>query len=45
MSTFLTQVGFRPKKVESFGLFDDTSNYKPYGFPVSLNIIAKKIIK
>ena len=43
MHTFLTKVGFLDlKKVESFGLFNDTSNYKPYGFPVSLNIIAKK---
>ena len=43
MNTFLAQAGFLDlKRVESFGLFDDTSDYKPYGFPISLNIIAKK---
>ena len=30
------------EKVINFNLFEDTSNYKPYGFPVSLNIIAYK---
>mgnify|MGYP001195262534 FL=1 len=28
-------------KVESFGLFQDTSEFKPYGFPISLNVVAK----
>jgi predicted SAM-dependent methyltransferase len=40
---FLKQTGFSDaSRVESFGLFDDTSNFKPYGFPISLNIIATK---
>ena len=30
------------EKVINFNLFEDTSNYKPYGVPVSLNIIAFK---
>ena len=30
------------ERVDSFGLFKDTSNYKPYGFPISLNVIAYK---
>ena len=30
------------EKVDSFKLFDDTSDYKPYGFPISLNVIAYK---
>jgi len=30
------------EKVQSFNLFDDTSEYKPYGFPISLNVIAYK---
>jgi len=28
--------------VDKFGRFDDTSDYKPYGYPISLNIIAVK---
>lgn len=40
---FLGQAGFSTaEKVLSFGLFDDTSDYKPYGFPISLNLIATK---
>ena len=43
MKQFLTKAGFlKHEKVDGFGLFDDTSNYKPYGFPISLNIIAYK---
>ena len=43
MNDFLRKAGFsRYEKVEGFGLFEDTSNYKPYGFPISLNIIAFK---
>ena len=30
------------KRVEVFGLFEDTSNYRPYGIPISLNVIAIK---
>lgn len=29
-------------RVESFGIFDDTSDYQPYGFPISLNVIATR---
>jgi len=28
------------RRVESFGLFNDTSEYRPYGVPISLNLIA-----
>ncbi len=38
---FLIQAGFTDaQQVESFGLFNDTSDYKPYGFNISLNVIA-----
>ena len=40
---FLGQAGFsNAERVESFGLFNDTSDYAPYGFPISLNVIATK---
>lgn len=40
---FLRQAGFsKVERTESFGLFKDTSDYKPYGFPISLNAIATK---
>ena len=40
---FLRQAGFsNAERVESFGIFKDTSDYKPYGFPISLNVIATK---
>lgn len=43
MQSFLAQAGFREmKRVESFGLFSDTSDFKPYGFPISLNVSARK---
>lgn len=43
LSDFLQQAGFSEvSRVESFGIFDDTSDYKPYGFPISLNVIARK---
>ena len=29
-------------RVASFGLFQDTSEFKPYGIPISLNLIATK---
>jgi predicted SAM-dependent methyltransferase len=39
----LARVGITSvEKVASFGLFDDYSNFAPYGFPISLNIIATK---
>lgn len=40
---FLKSVGFKKiEKVERFNLFEDTSDYKPYGFLISLNVIAEK---
>ncbi len=30
------------ERVNSFGIFEDTSNYAPYGFPISLNVVATK---
>ena len=40
---FLKKAGFTDlKKVDTFGLFNDTSDYKLYGFPVSLNLVATK---
>ena len=43
MNDYLTEAGFlKVNKVNSLGLFDDTSDYKPYGFPISLNVIATK---
>lgn len=43
LTDVLTQAGFsKIEIVSSFHLFDDTSDYAPYGFPISLNIIAYK---
>ena len=43
MWDFLTRTGFsNAERVVSFGLFDDTSNTRPFGFPISLNVIATK---
>tara|TARA_Y100000996_G_scaffold400923_1_gene371362 strand:- start:341 stop:850 length:510 start_codon:yes stop_codon:yes gene_type:complete len=40
---YLKSAGFTDiEKVQSFGLYNDTSEFKPYGFPISLNVIAKK---
>jgi predicted SAM-dependent methyltransferase len=40
---FLKTVGFSEgKRVDTFNLFEDTSNYKPYGFSISLNVVAIK---
>jgi predicted SAM-dependent methyltransferase len=30
------------KRVDSFGIFQDFSEYRPYGFPISLNVISSK---
>lgn len=39
----LSQAGFAEvQRVASFGLFQDTSDFRPYGFPISLNVIAAK---
>jgi protein O-GlcNAc transferase len=43
MVDFLRQAGFYSvEQVESLGIFDDTSDFAPYGTPVSLNLIAVK---
>jgi predicted SAM-dependent methyltransferase len=43
MHNFLHEAGFSDiRRVDSFGLFNDTSEYKPYGFPISLNVMATK---
>lgn len=43
LTNFLGQAGFSKwERVSSFNLFNDTSDYKPYGFPISLNMIATK---
>ena len=44
MLDFFREAGFSEvRKVDSFGLFDDTSDYSPYGSPISLNLVARKI--
>ena len=35
-------IGTATIRVLGFGLFDDTSNTRPFGFPISLNVIATK---
>ncbi len=43
MVDFLRQAGFYSvEQVESLGLFDDTSEFAPFGTPMSLNLIAVK---
>ena len=43
MNEFLLKAGFKKiERVKSFSLFNDTSDYAPYGPPISLNIIAYK---
>ena len=43
LNSYLMGSNFKKvERVNSFGLFEDTSNYKPYGFPISLNVIAHK---
>ena len=43
MQDYLKRANFtKIERVASFGLFKDTSDYKPYGFPISLNVIAFK---
>lgn len=40
---YLQLAGFSEgQRVETFGLFEDTSNYRPYGGLISLNVIAVK---
>ena len=43
MNEFVLKAGFKKiDRVKSFSLFKDTSDYAPYGEPISLNIIAYK---
>ena len=43
MQDYLKRANFtKTERVASFGLFKDTSDYMPYGFPISLNVIAFK---
>ena len=43
MNEFLLKAGFKKiERVKSFSLFNDTSDYAPYGPPISLNVIAYK---
>tara|TARA_X000001036_G_scaffold356690_1_gene338787 strand:+ start:72 stop:581 length:510 start_codon:yes stop_codon:yes gene_type:complete len=43
LSNLLKKSGFKDvKKVQKFSIFDDTSNYAPYGEHISLNLIAIK---
>ena len=30
------------ERVQSLGIFNDTSDHKPFGFPISLNVVATK---
>lgn len=40
---FCSSAGYSStQRVDSFGIFSDTSDYKPYGFPISLNVIATR---
>jgi predicted SAM-dependent methyltransferase len=40
---YLQQAGFSEgQRVKSFGIFTDTSDYSPYGVPISLNVMATK---
>lgn len=43
MQHFLSDAGFMSvDRVESFGLFQDTSEYRPLGERISLNVVAVK---
>jgi predicted SAM-dependent methyltransferase len=43
LATYLTEAGFADiQRVNTFGLFDDTSNYVCYGRAISLNVVAVK---
>ena len=43
MQAFLAQAGFRQaRRVTSHGLFEDTSDFAPYGVRISLNVEAYK---
>jgi predicted SAM-dependent methyltransferase len=43
MKDFLKEAGFNKiERVKSFSIFNDTSDYTPYGVLISLNVIAYK---
>ena len=43
LKDYLAEAGFKKtERVKSFSIFNDTSNYAPYGPPISLNVIAYK---
>jgi predicted SAM-dependent methyltransferase len=43
LRSFLAEAGFsKVQKVDSFGIFEDTSAFRPYGFSISLNLTATK---
>ena len=43
LNNLLKKNGFKDvKRVQKFSIFNDTSNYAPYGEPISLNLIAIK---
>jgi predicted SAM-dependent methyltransferase len=43
LADYLEQAKFSSmEQVDGFGLFDDTSDFAPYGGPISLNVIAEK---
>ena len=43
LNGYLNKVGFkRIEKVKNFSIFKDTSEYAPFGTPISLNVIAYK---
>jgi predicted SAM-dependent methyltransferase len=43
LNSYLIEAGFKKnERVKSFNLFNDTSDFAPYGPPISLNVIAYK---
>tara|TARA_B100000674_G_C37792034_1_gene892219 strand:+ start:21 stop:539 length:519 start_codon:yes stop_codon:yes gene_type:complete len=44
LNGYLNKIGFKNiERVKTFSLFEDGSNFEPYGKPISLNVIAHKI--
>jgi hypothetical protein len=44
LAEFLAAAGFSDiERVASFGLFTDYSTFAPYGVPISLNVVARRI--
>ena len=45
LESYLSAAGFtRLVRVKEFGLFNDTSNYAPFGVPISLNVVAYNVV-